>query len=81
MWVQSLGWEDPLEKEMATRSSIFPCKILWTEEPGGLQSTGLQRTGHNWATKQQQQQQQQQQNIFQPGKTARKYGIYLLYGI
>ena len=40
-WVQSLGWEDPLEKEMATHSSILAWEILWTEEPGGLQSTGL----------------------------------------
>ena len=46
-WVQSLGWEDPLEKEMATHSSILAWEILWTEEPGGLQSMGLQRVGHN----------------------------------
>ena len=39
-WVQSLGWEDPLEKEMATHSSILAWRIPWTEEPGGLQSTG-----------------------------------------
>ena len=38
-----LGWEDPLEKEMATHSSILAWKIPWTEEPGGLQSVGLQR--------------------------------------
>ena len=38
MWVQSLGWEDPLEEEMATLSSILAWKIPWTEEPGGLQS-------------------------------------------
>ena len=43
MWVQSLGPEDPLEKEMATHSSILAWKIPWTEEPGGLQSMGLQR--------------------------------------
>ena len=41
--VQSLGWEDPLEKEMATHSSTLIWKIPWTEEPGGLQSTGSQR--------------------------------------
>ena len=35
-WVQSLGWEDPLEKELAARSSILACRIPWTEEPGGL---------------------------------------------
>ena len=40
MWVQSLGWKDPLEEEMATHSSILAWEILWTEEPGGLQSTG-----------------------------------------
>ena len=40
--VQSLGWEDPLEKEMATHTSILAWKIPWTEEPGGLQSMGLQ---------------------------------------
>ena len=39
--VQSLGWEDPLEEEMATHSSNLPWKIPWTEEPGGLQSMGL----------------------------------------
>ena len=44
--VQSLGWEDPLEKEMATHSSNLAWKIPWTEEPGGLQSMGLQRVGH-----------------------------------
>ena len=48
--VRSLGWEDPLEKEMATHSSILAWSIPWTEETGRLQSTGLQRVGHNWAT-------------------------------
>ena len=43
---QSLGWEDPLEKEMATHSSIFAWKISWMEEPGGLQSTGLQKNSY-----------------------------------
>ena len=42
--VCSLGWEDPLEKEMATHSSILVCEISWTEEPGGLQSMGLQES-------------------------------------
>ena len=46
-WVQSLGREDPLEKEMATHSSILAWRIPWTEEPGGLQSTGSQRVGHD----------------------------------
>ena len=45
MWVRSLGWEDPLEKGMAIHSSILAQRILWTEEPGGLQSTGSQRVG------------------------------------
>ena len=45
--VQSLRWEDPLEKEMTTHSSILIWEIPWTEEPGGLQSMGLQRVGHN----------------------------------
>ena len=52
MRVQSLGGEDPLEKEMATHSSILVCRIPWIEEPGGLESTRLQRVGHAWATKQ-----------------------------
>ena len=47
MLVQSLGWEDPLEKEMSTHSSILALDIPWTEEPGELQSMGLQRVGHN----------------------------------
>ena len=50
MWesqVQSLGWEDPLEKEMATHSSIIAWEIPWKEEPGGLQSMGSQRVGHD----------------------------------
>ena len=45
--VQSLGWEDPLEKEMATHFSIFAWRIPWTEEPGGLQSLGSQTVGHD----------------------------------
>ena len=49
-WVRSLGWEDPLEKEMATHSSILAWKISWTEGPGRLQSMGSQRVGHDWAT-------------------------------
>ena len=44
--VQSLGWEDPLEKEIAAHSSILAWEIPWTQEPGGLQSTGSQRVGH-----------------------------------
>ena len=50
MWetqVQSLGWEDPLEKGMATHSTILAWRIRWTEEPGRLQSTRSQRVGHD----------------------------------
>ena len=49
-WVQSLGREDPLEKEMATHSSVLAWRIPWTEELGRLQSMGLQRVGHDWTT-------------------------------
>ena len=56
--VQSLGQEDALEKETATHCSILAWKIPWTEESDSLQFMGLQRVGHNLATKQQQQQQQ-----------------------
>ena len=52
MQVQSLGWEDALEKEMATHASTLAWEMPWTEEPGGLQSMGSQRVGHNLATKQ-----------------------------
>ena len=48
--IQSLGWEDPLEKEMATHSRILAWKIPWTEEPGRLQSMRSQRVGHYWVT-------------------------------
>ena len=50
-WVQSLGQEDPLEKEMATHSSILAWEILWTEERGRLQSLGSQRVGHDYIFK------------------------------
>ena len=53
LWVQSLGHEDSLEKEMATHSSILAWKIPWTEQPGGLQSMGLQRVAHDWVTEHQ----------------------------
>ena len=49
-WVRSLGWEDPLEKEMAIHSSTIAWKIPWTEEPGKLQSMGSQRVGQDSAT-------------------------------
>ena len=48
--VQSLGWEDPLEKEMTTHTSILAWRIPWTEETGGLQSMRLQRVRHDLAT-------------------------------
>jgi len=53
MWetrIRALGWEDPLEKEMAIHSSSISWKIPWTEKPGRLQSMGSQRAGHDWAT-------------------------------
>ena len=49
-WVRSLGWEDPLEKEMATHFSILAWKITWMEEPGMLQYMGSQRVRHDWVT-------------------------------
>ena len=49
MWIQSLSQEDPLEECMATHSSILAWRILWTEEPGGLQSMWLQRVRHDWS--------------------------------
>ena len=45
-----LGWEDPLEEDRATHSSLLAWRMLWTEEPGGLQSMGSQRVGHDCAT-------------------------------
>ena len=48
-WVWSLGWEDPRKKEMVTHFSIPAWRIPWTENPGGLQSTGLQKVWHGWA--------------------------------
>ena len=59
MRVQSLGWEDSLEKEMATHSSILAWKIPWTEETDGLPSVGSQRVRHELATEQHQQKQYQ----------------------
>ena len=49
-WVWSLDWEDPLEKEMATHSSILACRIPWAEEPGGLQSMESQKVRYDWVT-------------------------------
>ena len=53
MQVRSLGQEDPLEEGMAAHSGILACEVPWTEEPGGLQSMGWQRVGHDLVTKQQ----------------------------
>ena len=61
--VKSLGWEDPLEKEMATHCSILTWEIPLTEKTGGLQSTGFQRVGHDLETKQQR---QQQHRVYEP---------------
>ena len=54
-WIRSLGQAGPLEKEMATHSSVLAWEIPWTAEPGSPQSLGSQRVGHNLATKEQQQ--------------------------
>ena len=54
MQVQSLDWEDPLEEEMATHSSILAWRIQWTEQPGGLQSMGSQRADYDLVTEKQQ---------------------------
>ena len=50
MWIRSLGWEDRLEKGMATHPSVLAWRIPWTEEPGGLQSIGSQRVRHDSVT-------------------------------
>ena len=68
-----LGQEDPLEKEMATHSSIFAWKIPWTGEPGGLQSMGSQRVGHHLGTK--------QQPWNSPGQNTGVGSLFLLQGI
>ena len=52
--VRFLVWKDPLQKEMAAHSSVLASEIPWTEEPGGLQTMGSQRVGHDLATKEQQ---------------------------
>ena len=65
---QSLGQEDPLEEEMAAHSSILAWEIPWKEEPGWLQSTGLQRTGRDLLTKQQQQHDKLTANIIFNGE-------------
>ena len=54
-WVWYLDWEDPLDKEMSTHSSIFAWEVPWTEEPGRLHSPWVTKVGHNLATKQQKQ--------------------------
>ena len=64
MGVQSLGWEDPLEEETATRSNILVGKIIWTEEPGMLQSVGSQRVRHDLSTEQQREERIRNQTIF-----------------
>ena len=64
--------EDPLEKKMATYSNILAWKISWKKDPGGLQSMGLQRVGHDLGTK-------QQQKDFKVLKVKMRYGLYVLY--
>ena len=67
--VQSLGGEDPLEKEMATHSRILSWEVPWTEEPGGLQSRGHKRVRHSLATK------QQDKDTFFPFDTFRHFAL------
>ena len=70
-WVRFLGWEDPLQKEMAIHSSNLLRRIPWTEEPGGLQSMGSERVRHDWAT-----------NTFISGgapKNMKKVRVYILH--
>ena len=74
MQVQSLGQEDPLEKGMATHSSILAWEIPRTEEPGGLQSMRSQRVRHNWATKQQ----QREEEWHSKGRVISKYDAGLV---
>ena len=69
-WVGSLGLEDPLEKEMATHSSILAWRIPWTEEPGRPQYMGLQRVGHDWATEHTDTQEEMQLEVERPTKRA-----------
>jgi len=75
MQFRPLGREDPLEKEMATHSSILAQEIPWMEEPGGLQSMGSQRVGHDLATEQQQ---QEYLNPHIPPYVQRKYITFQL---
>ena len=70
--VWSLGREDPLEKGMATYSSILAWRISWTEEPGGLESMGLQRVGHDWATKHEHEQSLMQVQLADPERKKQK---------
>ena len=69
-WVGSLGPEDPLEKEMATHSSILAWRIPGTEEPGRPQYMGLQRVGHDWATEHTDTQEEMQLKVERPTKRA-----------
>ena len=70
--VRSLGWEDPLEKEMATHSSTLAWKIPWAEEPSRLQSMELQRVGHDWATS---------LSFTEPSNTWSNIIRFIIYGI
>ena len=87
---RSLGWQDPLQKRMATHSSILAWRIPWTEDPGGLQSLGSQRIRHDWATKQKQPEESQSTvfttylgcfflNLLNAGEQPELYWFALLY--
>ena len=73
--VRSLGWEDPLEKEMATHSSTLAWKIPWTEERCRLQSMESQRVGHNWATSLRQHIKKQRHYCANKGQSSQDYGF------
>ena len=77
MWILSLSREDPLEKGVATHSSILAWRIPWTEVPGRLQSMGSQRVGHDLATKQQQQQQiiVQRQDVYSMAESLKYFAV------
>ena len=70
--VWSLGREDPLEEGMATHSSILAQRVPWTEEPGGLESMGLQRVGHDWATKHEHEESLTQAQLADPERKKQK---------
>ena len=74
-WVQSLDWAYPLEKGKTTHSSILAWRIPWMEEPGGLQSMGLQRVGQHWGQAQGEPDQELESLLCDPGQTLPALGL------